>query len=200
MKEIAEILQQLISGNYQLNPSEKLEARIDALLKKYPYAATLHWAKLAVLKSNDSIHFNDELKKSALHITDRGKLYAVLQEIEEAKQQEIPAMAETLSSSIEYNLEEEYIESKAKSAFDLIDEFLEANPRISTKKQTLQEQNFEESLEQDDNLVSETLAKIFIKQNRVSDAIAMYQKLQLKDPTKSSYFARQIADLEKKTN
>ncbi|MCB0737498.1 MAG: hypothetical protein KDC92_08290 [Bacteroidetes bacterium] len=200
MREVDELFQQLIAGNYQFNASIELEDTVDALLKKYPYAASLHWAKLAILKKNDSIHFSDGLKHSALHINNRGKLYTVLQEIEEALAKTSKPVNEPAAIHSEYNIEDEFKESKAKSAFDLIDEFLVSNPKISPRSQTIQEQNFEESLLQDDNLVSETLAKIFIKQNRINDAIAMYQKLQLKDPTKSSYFARQIAELEKKTN
>ena len=54
------------------------------------------------------------------------------------------------------------------------------------------------SVSQDDEIISETLAKIFAKQGKKDHAIDIYLKLSLKFPEKKAYFADQIENLTKK--
>lgn len=49
---------------------------------------------------------------------------------------------------------------------------------------------------EDDSYFTETLAKIYIKQQRYAKAIEIIKKLSLKYPKKSTYFANQIKQLE----
>jgi hypothetical protein len=78
---------------------------------------------------------------------------------------------------------------------DLIDKFIIANPRIEPQKDKSYVQNPDISkpfVEESDGLVTETLAKIYVGQGYYSRAIDIYEKLSLKFPEKSSYFASQI--------
>ena len=78
---------------------------------------------------------------------------------------------------------------------ELIDKFITANPRIEPQKDKTYVFNEDISkpfVEETASLVTETLAKIYINQGYYSKAIDIYEKLSLKFPEKSSYFASQI--------
>ena len=48
-----------------------------------------------------------------------------------------------------------------------------------------------------DELMTETLAKVFVKQKKFINAIQAYQVLNLKYPKKNSFFADQIKKIKK---
>lgn len=54
------------------------------------------------------------------------------------------------------------------------------------------------SLAENEDFVTETLAKIYAQQGNTKRAISAYEKLSLKFPEKSNYFARLIQDLKEK--
>jgi tetratricopeptide (TPR) repeat protein len=77
----------------------------------------------------------------------------------------------------------------------LIDKFIDANPRIepSREKSDIPVEDISKPFaETGEGLVTETLARIYIRQGYYSKAINIYEKLSLKFPEKSSYFASQI--------
>ena len=94
-----------------------------------------------------------------------------------------------------------------KKSHQLIDNFLNMDtPKILAKPNELGDEphkikaTVEESTMENDDLMSETLADIYIKQKHYKKAIGIYEKLRLKYPEKNVYFARRISDLEKLTN
>ena len=87
---------------------------------------------------------------------------------------------------------------------NLIDKFIEEADRKNffvhqnekdwdTEQDRVEDQDDE--LE-DDSYFTETLAKIYIKQQRYSKALEIIKKLSLKYPKKSAYFADQIREVE----
>jgi len=81
----------------------------------------------------------------------------------------------------------------------LIDNFLKSNPRIVPVKpnETPVKDISEDSVKESDHLITDTLANIYLKQGNYAKAIFAYEKLCLKYPEKSTYFAAQIADIKK---
>lgn len=53
------------------------------------------------------------------------------------------------------------------------------------------------SITKEDDLASESLAEIMVKQGKYDKAIDMYRKLSLRNPQKNVYFARKIEDINK---
>ena len=84
---------------------------------------------------------------------------------------------------------------KKLSQAALIDKFILTNPRIEPVKGPLVphiEDISKPFVENEGGFVTETLAKIYVNQGYYSKAIDIYEKLCLKFPEKSSYFASQI--------
>ena len=83
--------------------------------------------------------------------------------------------------------------------FDLIDKFLQANPKIEVSKDDDTPSNIEivEKKDIGRQFMTETLAKVYLEQGKYTEAIQAYQILMLKNPAKSGYFAEQIAMIRK---
>jgi hypothetical protein len=84
----------------------------------------------------------------------------------------------------------------------IIKRFISEEPHISTPSSDKldNENKAKKSAEDQDELVTETLAQIYSDQMLYHKAINTYRKLMLKFPEKSRYFANQIEQLERKTN
>lgn len=83
---------------------------------------------------------------------------------------------------------------------DLIDTFIQEDPTLKPKKTAFYSPvNMARlSVVEDSELVSETLALIYVEQGDYERAINAYKKLSLKYPEKKTYFAHQIEILNKK--
>jgi hypothetical protein len=79
---------------------------------------------------------------------------------------------------------------------DLISQFIKTEPQIRPKREFYSPANMARlSVKEDDDLVTETLAKIYAQQGNKERAISAYEKLALKYPEKRIYFANQINKL-----
>ena len=92
--------------------------------------------------------------------------------------------------------------AKNLDKFGLINQFIEKQPSISRPKQEFYspERAMKRSEEFSTSIVTETLANIFRTQAHFEKAIISYQKLQLKFPEKSTYFASLIEQIKKEQN
>ncbi|NER14818.1 hypothetical protein GWK08_15280 [Leptobacterium flavescens] len=121
---------------------------------------------------NEKHSFSEWLKLSKLKPIDRGQ--------EEEKKEESDTT------------------DKKKEKFDLIDKFIASNPKIVPSKESgssvnLAKQNMVERSE----LMTETLARVYLEQKKYKKAIQAYKILSLKYPEKSGFFADQIRAVKK---
>jgi hypothetical protein len=84
-----------------------------------------------------------------------------------------------------------------KKKFDLIDKFLEENPKIGPIE-NVAEINIKDSIKFDKNeLMTETLARVYLEQKKYKNALQAYKILSLKYPEKSGFFADRIRAVKK---
>ena len=102
---------------------------------------------------------------------------------------------ESQEEEVDFPLEKEVIKKKK---FELIDRFIENNPKIAPASSTTKKINIKESIKLDKNeLMTETLAKVYLEQKKYKKAIQAYKILSLKYPEKSGFFADRIKAVEK---
>ena len=83
---------------------------------------------------------------------------------------------------------------------NLIDRFIKENPSFSARQSDNSEvsERINKQIDRvgdNDEFITETLARIYVKQGLYTKAIQAFQKLSLKYPEKSVYFARQIEEV-----
>jgi tetratricopeptide (TPR) repeat protein len=89
------------------------------------------------------------------------------------------------------------VDEEKKKKAELIDKFIESNPKISPAKQSTTSTTFAESNKTDTSyLMTETLARVYLEQKKYQKAIQAYEILILKYPEKSSFFADRISDIQ----
>lgn len=88
---------------------------------------------------------------------------------------------------------------KQKEQIEIIDQFIKAKPSVPkpTKSSANSEDLAETSANFNENIVSETLVEILLKQGKKEKAIEALKKLIWKFPQKKAYFAARIEELKK---
>lgn len=103
-------------------------------------------------------------------------------------------------SNLDYLEDLPHRKNNLKANKDLIDKFIKEEPKISAPEKTdffNPVDTAKQSLVDNVEIVSETLANIYYKQGNLAKAIKIYHKLSLLNPKKSNYFAAQIEKIKK---
>ncbi|MCD6542869.1 MAG: hypothetical protein J7K34_00010 [Flavobacteriaceae bacterium] len=87
-----------------------------------------------------------------------------------------------------------------KSNFDLIDKFISLNKTLKPSISEYNDDISRESVLENENLMTETLAHVYLEQKKYQKAITAFTILSLKYPEKSSFFANQIKAIKKIQN
>ncbi len=264
--------------NYILHP-ELLDDRtlkeLQLLMDEYPFFQTGRLLYLKNLNNQGSISYERELRKNAVWVTNRNKLFYLLDkrtllpitledtftaqrtnfdngasidfselteitEFESLPEEKLEIKRTPVNDELEQlimsgaaqagtffdvddqvNLEEfKNTFKKKKAGFakydkapspeqleairrnNLIDNFILEQPRIVPKEASNQDYNNkgEPEVEINHDMITDTLAKIYIKQGFYEKAISAYEKLSLKYPEKNSYFAGQIKKIKQIIN
>lgn len=97
-------------------------------------------------------------------------------------------------TSEKQNTENTINTEEKKKKFELLDKFIENNPKIVPSKDEPEvEIDIKESIKLDKKeVMTETLARVYLEQKKYKKAIQAYEILRLKNPEKSSFFADRI--------
>jgi len=87
--------------------------------------------------------------------------------------------------------------SPLSDKLSIIDRFIENDPKISPVGKTESSTIEVENIYQPEELMTETLAKVFVKQKKYGKAIKAYKILSLKYPEKNVFFAGQIKKIKR---
>ncbi len=100
-------------------------------------------------------------------------------------------------------LETEKLSPTQKNQHSLIENFMASNPKIVPQNGQFEAPDpeiAEASIRENDHYLTDTLAQIYLRQGNYAKAIFAYEKLSLKFPEKSTYFAAQISTIKLKMN
>ncbi len=190
---------------------------LDNLLKDYPYFSTAQLLLAKGLHNVESIRYNRELRKTAAYCGDRKLLFQLITK-NITKSRIVPneeMSSKTTEEKLEigkplnFTIEEEHSFSEwlnlcrikkinrqeSTNNEKIVDDFLTNKAGISRPKKATffsPSKTARESLVENEEIVTETLAKVYIEQGHFDKAISAYKKLSLKFPQKSSLFAAQI--------
>jgi len=216
----------MIEVTQHINTPQKIKREdvvsIENLLQEFPYFQTAQLLLSKGLLNMDSIRYNRQLKKAAAYSLDRKQLFKLITQ-NKVEQQVISADNNdkqnteqdlAIGQPLAFEKEEEYsfsewlALSKVKKidrtpkprTKQLIDNFIDKKVSVSKPKKTTFFKPIDvakESLIENNDLVTPTLAKVYLEQGHYDKAISAYEKLCLKYPEKNSLFANQIKLINK---
>ena len=182
---------------------------LDAILIKYPYFQSGHLLLAKGLLNTNSIRYNRQLKRAAAYSLNRKKLFQLITSNKNIKKpsrksEEVLNLKNPLKfeSGDSYSFSEwlkllkpKKINRAEETTENLLTNFIERkNSIIRPKKEAFFNaiDISKESLIENTDLITPTLAKVYLEQGHYEKAILSYKKLILKYPKKSSFFAAQI--------
>ena len=199
----------IIENPFTMHKDESIY--ISNILEKFPYFQTAHILYSKALQNTKSIRFKYQLKKAAIYSGDRNLLFDIITQdedlniskntdIQKLKKEDKKAELHSFLDWISIVHTKKIVRSKKQNPDEIINIFLENKPKIknNTKQRFFNaSENARKSIKENNDIITETLAKVYAKQEHFEKAILAYQKLSLKYPQKSSYFAEQIKVIKK---
>ena len=174
---------------------EKQTLELKKILNSYPYFQSVSAHLLKTLKIQEKESFNELLPRTALLSYNRKTLRDWLYSSEEIDPPD-NSKVEKYSFLDWFDIINDEV-PKVEKKLDLIDEFIKNSPKIEFSKEEKSDNEIITNTKIKDELITETLAKIYVTQKKFNKAIKAYDILSLKYPKKSSFFADQIIDIKK---
>ena len=193
VKKSGNTFSKIIEEFDSMDSSKSLELK--KILNSYPYFQSASAYYLKTLKAQKRDSYYELLPKTAILTFNRSLLRNWLSS-DEIKDNEVKIKSEKYSFLDWFDVINDDM-PKVDEKLDLIEEFIKNSPKIKIKNDYEVKSSFKTDQKIKDELITETLAKIYMKQEKFNKAIKAYEILSLKYPKKSSFFADQINDIKK---
>ncbi len=185
-----------------LDDPEATLSRLETLLQQYPYFQALHHLGWQIAEKHAQKKAPSFLTSCAVHTKNR--LHLIKSPVGEAERVKIAQQnrsADEVMSFVEWLNQIDDSITKETSNKRLIDKFIADAPKIDLVKNEQKIVDLTKKQQFDgQSLMTETLAKIYVKQGKFKNAINAYEILALKYPEKSSLFVDQIKKIKKAQN
>ena len=169
---------------------------IEKISKDFSYYLPSKLLMLLILKNNDIIEYYKKLTEFSIQFIDRKFLKKTIEEGNSNNEiKEVFDDIELINSAEENSFLDWILKTKSIKNQDILDsenrwdELNLTNLKVSSssKKKITRE-----------DYMTETLAKVYVRQEKYKEALKAYKILSLKYPEKISLFANQIKDLKKR--
>jgi len=160
------------------------------------------------LNNIDSVRFNSKIKKAAAYSSNRKILFKIISDKSNLQNNQEKEKNYANKQSLEFSQNEmhsfnEWLTITKASKINrltseddkLIKNFISLKPSVKIKKDKKFFKSVDiakSSLKENTDLITETLARVYLEQEHFNKAINAYEKLKLKFPQKSTLFAEQI--------
>jgi len=187
----SELLTRLLHDPGRIRPEDSRE--LSETVEKYPYCQVARALYAYSLYRQNDHRFVAQLRRSAASISSRKKLKVLFESeipVEVEKKTDLQPAVTLIPHEPDFILTKE----------DIIEKFIREEPKISRPQGAFYNpnENAIKSSNDDEDIVSETLAQLYKNQGNPAKAIKIYAKLSLLFPEKSRYFAAQIEKLQEK--
>ena len=169
---------------------------IEKISKDFSYYLPPKLLMLLILKNNDIIGYYKKLSEFSIQFIDRKFLKKIIEEGSSNNEiKEVFDDIEIINSSHENSFLDWILKTKSIKNQDILDsesrwqELNLSNLKVSSR-------SLKKITKED--YMTETLAKVYVKQEKYKEAMKAYKILSLKYPEKISLFANQIKDLKKR--
>ena len=180
------------SSNLTMKDYEEIEK----ISKDFSYYLPSKLLMLLILKNNDVIEYYKKLNEFSIQFIDRKFLKKTIEDGRSNNEiKEVFEDIEIINSPNENSFLDWILKTKSIKNQDILDsenrwqELYLSNLKVSSR-------SLKKITKED--YMTETLAKVYVKQEKYKEAMKAYKILSLKYPEKISLFANQIKDLKKR--
>ncbi|NHM00794.1 tetratricopeptide repeat protein [Flavobacterium difficile] len=179
-------IQNIIVSDFELVQEEALDIDLSTISKPNATIRTEFVANESLISQNERVESELQIGKPLQF--EKNETHSFSEWLQLAKITPIVRQEEEKKPKISSELEKK---------FDLIEKFIELNPKIPQAKDTTSvPANIAKSNEMPSSIMTETLAQIYLEQKKYTKAIQAYEILILKYPEKSSFFADRIKNIK----
>ena len=177
-------------------------SRVKTLIHQYPYFQALHHLGWQIAEKYAQKQAPSFLASCAVHTKNRLHLIkSPAGDAERVKLVQQYRAADEVMSFVDWLHQVDDSLPKETNQERLIDKFIADTPKIGLERDQKESVDLTQKQQFDDkSLMTETLAKIYVKQGKFKNAINAYEILALKYPKKSSLFTDLIKEIKKAQN